>query len=142
MIHGLVTQSCPTFCDPGRTVACQAPLFMGFFQARILDGVGCHFLLQGIFPTQGLNLSLLHCRQFLYQLIYQESPHDSWRLRLMRYTPESSATYSASQLTLRLQSMSGYTSSINVAEGYRAEPSENMWSGPLFCLLFMGDEDY
>ena len=23
-------------------------------------GVGCHFLLQGIFPTQGLNLGLLH----------------------------------------------------------------------------------
>ena len=26
-------------------------------------GVGCHFLLQGIFPTQGSNLGLLHCRQ-------------------------------------------------------------------------------
>ena len=29
-------------------------------------GVGCHFLLQGIFPTQGSNLDLLHCRQILY----------------------------------------------------------------------------
>ena len=29
-------------------------------------GVGCHFLLQGIFPTQGLNSSLLRCRQVLY----------------------------------------------------------------------------
>ena len=29
-------------------------------------GVGCHFLLQGIFPTQGSNLGLLHCRQTLY----------------------------------------------------------------------------
>ena len=28
-------------------------------------GVGCHFLLQGIFPTQGSNLGLLHCRQIL-----------------------------------------------------------------------------
>ena len=28
--------------------------------------LGSHFLLQGIFPTQGLNLSLLHCRQVLY----------------------------------------------------------------------------
>ena len=28
--------------------------------------VGCHFFFQGIFPTQGLNLSLLHCRQILY----------------------------------------------------------------------------
>jgi len=26
-------------------------------------GVGCHALLQGIFPTQGLNSGLLHCRQ-------------------------------------------------------------------------------
>ena len=28
-------------------------------------GVGCHFLPQGIFPTQGLNPDLLHCRQTL-----------------------------------------------------------------------------
>ena len=26
-------------------------------------GMGCHFLLQGIFLTQGLNLCLLHCRR-------------------------------------------------------------------------------
>ena len=37
-------------------------------------GVGCHFLLQGIFPTQGLNPSLLHYRQILYQLSYQGIP--------------------------------------------------------------------
>ena len=29
-------------------------------------GVGCHFLLQGIFPTQGFNQGLLHWRQILY----------------------------------------------------------------------------
>ena len=29
-------------------------------------GVGCHFFLQGIFPTQGLNLHLLHFRWILY----------------------------------------------------------------------------
>ena len=34
-------------------------------------GVGCHFLLQGIFPTQESNPSLLHCRQILYQLCYK-----------------------------------------------------------------------
>ena len=28
--------------------------------------VGCNFLLQGNFPTQGSNLGLLHCRQMLY----------------------------------------------------------------------------
>ena len=30
-------------------------------------GVGCHFLLQGIFPTQGSNPGLPHCRQTLSQ---------------------------------------------------------------------------
>ena len=30
-------------------------------------GVDCHFLLQGIFPTQGLNPGLPHCRQTLKQ---------------------------------------------------------------------------
>ena len=32
--------------------------------------MGCHFLLQGIFPTQGLNPGLPHCRQTLYPLIH------------------------------------------------------------------------
>ena len=36
--------------------------------------MGCHPLLQGIFPTQGRNLGLLHCRQILYRLSYQGSP--------------------------------------------------------------------
>ena len=31
-------------------------------------GVGCHVLLQRIFPNQGSNPSLLHCRQILYCL--------------------------------------------------------------------------
>ena len=33
--------------------------------------MGCHFLLQGIFPTQGLNPDLLYCRQILYHLSQQ-----------------------------------------------------------------------
>ena len=36
--------------------------------------VGCHFLLQGIFPTQGSNPGLSHCRQALYHLSHQGSP--------------------------------------------------------------------
>ena len=36
-----------------------------------ITGVGCHFLLQGIFPTQGSNLGLLHCRQILYKQSHQ-----------------------------------------------------------------------
>ena len=37
-------------------------------------GVGGFSLLQGIFPTQGSNPGLPHCRQILYQLIHQGSP--------------------------------------------------------------------
>ena len=55
------------------TVAHQSPLSMGFFSSKNIR-VGCHFLLQGIFPTQILNLGLLHCRQILYCLSYQRSP--------------------------------------------------------------------
>ena len=38
-------------------IAHQAPLSMKFYSKK--TGVGCHFLIQGIFPTQGLNPSLL-----------------------------------------------------------------------------------
>ena len=34
-------------------------------------GVGCQFLLQGIFPTQESNLGLPHCRQIPYHLSHQ-----------------------------------------------------------------------
>ena len=37
-------------------------------------GLGSHSLLQGIFPIQGLNPGLLHCRQILYQLSHKGSP--------------------------------------------------------------------
>ena len=37
-------------------------------------GGSCHFLLQGIFPNQGSNLGLRHCRWILYQLNHQGSP--------------------------------------------------------------------
>ena len=35
-------------------------------------GVGCHFLVQGIFPTQGSNPGPLHCTQTLYPLSHQD----------------------------------------------------------------------
>ena len=39
--------------------------------------VGCHFLLQGIFLTQGSNPGLPRCRQTLYHLSHQGSPYMS-----------------------------------------------------------------
>ena len=38
-------------------------------------GVGCHFLLQGSFLTQGSNLGFLHCEQVLYHLSYCTTTH-------------------------------------------------------------------
>ena len=68
----LVIQSCPTlhspmdYSLPGFSVCGDSP--------GKNTGVGCHALLQGIFPTQGLNPSLPHCMQILYRLSYQGSP--------------------------------------------------------------------
>ena len=42
-------------------------------------GLGNLSLLQGIFPTQGLNPVLLHCRQILYQLSHKEIS-ELWQL--------------------------------------------------------------
>ena len=49
--HGL-------FCDPAR-------LLFPWDSPGKNTGAGCHFLLQGIFLTQGLNLHLLHYRWIL-----------------------------------------------------------------------------
>ena len=40
-------------------------------------GMGCCFILQRIFPTQGSNLGLPHCRQILYCLSHQGSPNEA-----------------------------------------------------------------
>ena len=56
-------------------------------------GVDCHFLLQGIFPTQESNSGLLHCGQMLYLLIHQGSPIsrlNSWQTAELGLKPRSS----------------------------------------------------
>ena len=50
----------------------------GIPQARTLEWVS-HSLLQGIFPPQGLNPGLQHCRQILYQLSHKGSPNALFR---------------------------------------------------------------
>ena len=68
----LIDQSCPTLYDP---MDCSPPgsSVHGILQARILEWVS---LLQGIFPTQGSNLSLPHYGQILYHLSHQGSPKE------------------------------------------------------------------
>ena len=57
-------------------VSCIASEFFTILATREAQesGVGSLSLLQGIFPAQELNQSLLHCRQILHQLRYQGSP--------------------------------------------------------------------
>ena len=50
------------------TAVCQAPLSKN-------TGVGCHALLQRIFPIQGSNPGVLHCSQILYCLSHYGSPN-------------------------------------------------------------------
>ena len=67
----LVTQSHLSLCSPmnwsppGSSVLADSP--------GKNNGVGCHALLQRIFPIQGWNPGLLHCRWILYQLNHQGS---------------------------------------------------------------------
>ena len=65
-----VAQSCLTFCDP---MDCSPPgsSVHGIFQPRN-TGVGCHFLLQGIFPSQGSNPHLLHWQTLAVRFLTTE----------------------------------------------------------------------
>ena len=70
----LVAKLCLTLCDlmdcspPGSSVYGGSP--------GKNTGVGCHALLQGIFPTQESNPGLLDCRQILYHVSQQGSPNN------------------------------------------------------------------
>ena len=68
----LVTQSCLTPCDP---MDCSPPRSSVHQDSPGKNTeVGCHALLQGIFPTQGSNPDLLHCRWIFYCLNHHRSP--------------------------------------------------------------------
>ena len=62
-----IAQLCPTLCNPHG-------LYNPWNSPGKNTGVGRLSLLQGIFPTQGSNPGLQHCRQILYQLSHKESP--------------------------------------------------------------------
>jgi len=75
----LVAQSCPIPWDP---MDCSPPdsSVHGDSLGKNI-GVGCHALLQGIFPTQGLNPGLPHCRWILYHLSHQGSLYSCTKVR-------------------------------------------------------------
>ena len=66
-----VSQLCPTLCNP---MDCSPPGSSVYGDSPGKNTrVGCHALLQGIFPTQGSNPGLPHCGQMLYPLSHQGS---------------------------------------------------------------------
>ena len=67
----LLAQSRLTLCDP-MDYSLPGTSVQGNFPGKN-TGMGCHALLQGIFPTQESNPGLLHCRGILYQLSSQGS---------------------------------------------------------------------
>ena len=91
---GVIAKLCPTLTTLW-SVACQAPPCVGFPRQEYWSGLP--FLLQGIFPAQGLNPGLLHCRRILYWLSHQGSK----KTESLCYTLETSI-YSKSA-TLRLK---------------------------------------
>ena len=62
-----VTQSCLTLCDPMNYT-------VPWNSSGQNTGVGSLALLQDVFPTQGSNPGLPHCRWILYQLSHKGSP--------------------------------------------------------------------
>ena len=68
----LVAQSCPTLCDP---MDCSLPGSSVHWDSPSKNTeVGGHALLWKIFPIQGSNPGLPHCRRILYHQSHQGSP--------------------------------------------------------------------
>ena len=70
-----ISQSSLTLCDP-MDCSLQGSFVHGILQAKD-TGVGCHFFLQGIFPTQGLNSS----PELAGRFFSMEPPGKPWRKR-------------------------------------------------------------
>ena len=101
-------------------------------------GVGCHFLLQGIFPTQELNPGLWYCRQTLYCLSHQGShPCDfRWTVHLetLKYRSRASRWICRPLFTLRFQTMKSTWN----REGKEGQPKRGKHPSLDFLPTFSG----
>ena len=71
-----VTRSCLTLWPHG--------LYSPWNSPGQNTGVSNLSLLQGIFPAQGSNPGLPHCRQILYQLSHSKQGIDNWKITIWR----------------------------------------------------------
>ena len=100
----LVAQSCLTLRDP---VDCSPSIsFIHGGSPGNYTGVGvsCHDLIQRIFPTQGLNPGLPHCRWILYHLSHQGS---TWILKWVAYPFSRGSSQSSSGNQTRVSCIAG-----------------------------------
>ena len=70
-------------CKPTDYMAHQAPLSKDF--PSKITGVGCHFLLQGIFLTQGYNLGLLQAVSCIAGIFFIDSDSKDTYINIMEY---------------------------------------------------------
>ena len=94
------------------TVARQTPLSMEF--PREDTGVGCHFLLQGIFPTQGSNPHLLHRQADSIPLHHLGSPEAErnlifkhWILNMILLSSKKNYTWSIFTFQIQVSFITG-----------------------------------
>ena len=89
----LVPQSCPALCNP-MDCSLPGPSVHGDSPGKN-TGVGCHAILQGIFPTWGSTPGVYHCRWILYPLKYENHPGE---LNCSTSVPPTSKLLAISQI--------------------------------------------
>ena len=106
------------------TVACHAPLQEEDFSGKN-TGVGCHFLLQGIFPTQGLNPHLLYWQVDSLLLSQLGSPKNT----------DMKGFYYRFQFSSVQFSRSVVSDSLRPHESHLANAKDDFWVQYCFWLL-------
>ena len=93
--------------------------------------VGCHSILQGVFPTQGWNPGLPHCRRILYHLSHQGRP--KWWTGMGEFNSDDHYIYSYRQESIR---RNGITLIVNKREMQYLE--SNLKNGRMILVHFQG----
>ena len=111
----LVAQSCLMVCDPMDCSPLRSSV-RGDSPGK-KTRAGCHALLQGIFPTQGLKPGLLHCRRILYHLRLQGSPLVLYLVnKNIYFTIYSPSTHRFSAIFTKLKAVLSSVTSFNIIQ--------------------------
>ena len=139
----LASKSCPILCNP---IDCSPPGSSVHEDPPSKNtSLGCHALLQVIFPTQGSHHGLPHCRWILYHLSHQGSPSLSLQMPMLglelcfyglahfcpqNYTQKSLTIHAWPNLFSNLELLGSSEQSTILTESYFKE-------FPLVCLSFV-----